>query len=444
MTKKKPKRRKMKGSVFKRGTTWTYSFDGEKHPLTGERQQIRKSGFETEDDAWEAMEQAQAEVATETYVKPSRAKVTDFFERWFPHVRITTEPTTAANYERLARAYVLPWIGKRPMQEIVPSVIAALYEHLLREGRRKRDTNWEMFELWEDARLSKREIKPREVADKVGVSYPAARRAFQRYAVGRVPVPTGRGLAPKTVKSVHIMLGSAMSTAFKWEYVSRSPMDRVTAPSVPRRSHNTWEPEQLTRFLEAARPERLYALWVLVSATGMRRSELCGLTFAALDLDAAVVRMKATRVVAGGSVRNGTGKSTKSRRQIALDKFTVAVLRRHLAQVGEEKEAFGSGYQDHGLVFCWEDGRPIYPDTVTEQFNRLVDRARVPLIRLHDVRHTYATISLRAGVHPKIVSSRLGHATVAFTLDTYTEDIPDLDAGAAESISGLFLPRESD
>ncbi|NGY64114.1 site-specific integrase [Lentzea sp. NEAU-D13] len=206
----------------------------------------------------------------------------------------------------------------------------------------------------------------------------------------------------------------------------------------------TWEPEQLTRFLEVARPERLYALWVLVSATGMRRSELCGLTFASLDLDAAVVRMKATRVVAGGSVRSGTGKSTKSRRQIALDKFTVAVLRRHLAQVEEEKEAFGNGYQDHGLVFCWEDGRRIYPDTITEQFNRLVDRAKVPLIRLHDVRHTYATISLRSGVHPKIVSSRLGHATVAFTLDTYTEDIPDLDAGAAESISGLFLPREID
>jgi len=74
----------------------------------------------------------------------------------------------------------------------------------------------------------------------------------------------------------------------------------------------------------------------------------------------------------------------------------------------------------------------------------IVDRAKVPLIRLHDVRHTYATISLRSGVHPKIVSSRLGHSKVAFTLDTYTEDVPNLDAGAAEQISGLFLPKETD
>jgi hypothetical protein len=91
-------------------------------------------------------------------------------------------------------------------------------------------------------------------------------------------------------------------------------------------------------------------------------------------------------------------------------------------------------------MFCWPDGRPLYPDTITEQFGKLVDRARLPQIRLHDVRHTYGTMALRAEINPKIVSTRLGHATVAFTLDTYTADVPDLDRAAAEQISGLFLP----
>jgi integrase len=100
----------------------------------------------------------------------------------------------------------------------------------------------------------------------------------------------------------------------------------------------------------------------------------------------------------------------------------------------------GKAYQDHDLVFCWGDRRPIYPDTITEQFNRLVDSAGLPTIRLHDVRHSYATIALRSGVHPKIVSSRLGHATLAFTLDQYSANVPDLDRDAAESIGGLFLP----
>ncbi len=135
-------------------------------------------------------------------------------------------------------------------------------------------------------------------------------------------------------------------------------------------------------------------------------------------------------------------KSAGRRRQLALDRFTAHVLREHAARL--EEEAFGDAYQDHGLVFCWEDGRPIYPDTLTERFNRLVELAQLPQIRLHDVRHSYATIALRSGVHPKIVSTRLGHATVAFTLDTYSAaDIPDLDQQAAEDIGGLFLPPPS-
>jgi len=105
----------------------------------------------------------------------------------------------------------------------------------------------------------------------------------------------------------------------------------------------------------------------------------------------------------------------------------------------EERRLNGTDYQDHGLLFCWTDGRPIYPETITDQFNRLVDRADLPAITLHDVRHTYATMSLRAGVNPKIVSVRLGHATVAFTLDTYTADVPELHHAAAETVSDLFL-----
>jgi len=97
----------------------------------------------------------------------------------------------------------------------------------------------------------------------------------------------------------------------------------------------------------------------------------------------------------------------------------------------EERLLRGGDYEDHGLLFCWPDGRPIYPETITDQFNRLVDRAGLAPITLHGVRHTYATMSLRAGVNPKIVSARLGHATVAFTLDTYTAERTVLPSDSA-------------
>jgi hypothetical protein len=162
MSRRKRPPRRGQGTVYQRGNKWAFAFDGPPHPLTGERQKIRKSGFASEDAAWAGMQDARAALATETYVKPSRAKVSDFFEAWFPYVRTTTEPTTAANYEVLARAYVLPLIGRRPIQEIGPSVVAALYSHLLAEGRRRRDTNSDMYRVWQDARAAKREVRPRK------------------------------------------------------------------------------------------------------------------------------------------------------------------------------------------------------------------------------------------------------------------------------------------
>ncbi|MDX8036751.1 hypothetical protein SK803_41710 [Lentzea sp. BCCO 10_0856] len=204
--KKKRSRKPSDGSVFKRGRKWAYAFPGPPHPLTGVRDRITKSGYETEDEAWDGMAEARAALVTETYVKPSRATINDFFEEYFPYARLTVEPTTAANYETLARTCVMPIVGRRLMQDFVPSMVAALYEHLLTEGRQKRNTNGEMYELWKAACAANREIRPREIADKVGVTYAAARRAVRRYEVGRIPKPHVPGLSPKTVKSVHIML----------------------------------------------------------------------------------------------------------------------------------------------------------------------------------------------------------------------------------------------
>lgn len=149
--------------------------------------------------------------------------------------------------------------------------------------------------------------------------------------------------------------------------------------------------------------------------------------------------MRTTRVVTNGTVHEGFGKSKRSRRRIALDKATLAALLRHKEQLDAEKREWAEAYQDNGLVFCWEDGRPIYPDTITERLARLAAQCGLPHLTLHGLRHTYATTALRAGVHPKIVSARLGHATVAFTLDTYTDDVPELDEAAAQAISDLFL-----
>ncbi len=125
---------------------------------------------------------------------------------------------------------------------------------------------------------------------------------------------------------------------------------------------------------------------------------------------------------------------------LSIDPVTVDRLRMQRERQGEEQSAFGTGYSETDLVFTWEDGRPVHPDVIRLRFNRLVTRLKLPPIRLHDLRHSYATAALDAGVHPEMVSERLGHASVAFTL-TSTRTLPGVDREAAQTMADLMLGR---
>ena len=123
---------------------------------------------------------------------------------------------------------------------------------------------------------------------------------------------------------------------------------------------------------------------------------------------------------------------------MALDPETVAVLREHHARQLDERLAWGPAFEPHGLVFCRENGTPIWPRTFSRSFDNHVRDAGLPKIRLHDLRHTHATLALEAGIHPKVVQERLGHATIAITLDTYSHAIPAMQEDAAAKIAALL------
>jgi integrase len=177
----------------------------------------------------------------------------------------------------------------------------------------------------------------------------------------------------------------------------------------------------------------------MAATTGMRRSELAGAERELLDLDNATLELGDTRVVVDGKTEDSDGKTESGRRTISLDPLTIAYLRRHLAMLDAEREAFGDSYQNSGKLVCHPDGRPVHADTITDRFNRLVDRAGVKHIRLHDVRHTYATVSLDSGIDPKIVADRIGHANMAYTLTIYTHRSTGKDKRAAEAVAGVLL-----
>jgi integrase len=366
--------------------------------------------------------------------------VRQYFEEWLAAIKISVKPTTYSNYRGYAEYNVIPIIGDRRLQDLTTETINLLYAHLLEKGRRRGNSNQLMHEEWKRSIARGQQATPRQLSSAGAVSYAAGVRALAGFRAGRIPAEFSPGLDPRSVQSIHIMLNRALNDAVKWKYLVDNPVRHAVRIKRPQRGHRVWTPDELRRFLAAARADRLHGMWLLFATTGIRRSEAAGAGSGDVDLTARTLTVWQTRVVAGGRAQTSDGKTKRSRRTLALDNHTVDVLAGHLQTLEEERAAFGPDYDEHRLLFCWPDGRPLHSDTITKQFNRLVDRAGVPPITLHDVRHIYATMSLRAGVNPKIVSARLGHATVAFTLDTYTEDVPELHH-AARRDGQPSLPR---
>jgi integrase len=442
----KPQRRRptIEGvSVYRRGKSWAYLVELDPDPLSGDRRREYKGGFKTDDEAWSAAITSKTTADAGRRVPPSRRTVAQFFTEWLAAVQHSIKPSTYANYVDYHDAYVVRIIGKLRLQDIDVPTLNTLYRHLLKEGRCKPDTNAAMYDYWRTRKLAGVEPPSREIAQHCNVSIYAARSAVLRYRRGRVPTPTTKGLAPKTVKNVHRMLHRALSDAVAWGYITANPAVHASLPRERRKGTRqrgkTWTPDELNTWLKVATQDRDAALWVLVATTGMRRSELAGVDVALIDVDAARLTVEDTRVVVDGKAEESDGKTASGRRTIALDPLTVSYMRRHLTMLAEERREFGDSYHDHGKLFCHPDGRPIHPDTITRRFNRLVDRAGVPLIRLHDVRHTYATLSLDAGVEPKVVADRIGHANMAYTLTIYTHRSTGRDQPAAEKVAGLIF-----
>ena len=203
-----------------------------------------------------------------------------------------------------------------------------------------------------------------------------------------------------------------------------------------------WTPQQAGAFLDAAVRHRLYPLFHLVAYRGLRRGEAVGLRWQDTDLEAGLLRITQQVVQLGWATEVGAPKTHSGARSVSLDARTVAVLRTwRSAQLGE-RQACGVAWQDTGLVFTREDGSQLHPDTVTTVFEQLHRAAGLPPIRLHDLRHTAASLALAAGVPLKVVSEQLGHSSLAITADTYTSVLPAVAQAAAEAVADV-IPRAS-
>jgi integrase len=296
---------------------------------------------------------------------------------------------TFANYELMVRVHLVPGLGARSLQKLTPAHVSGFYGDLL------------------DGRTAK-----------------------------------GTPLGVKSVRNIHAILRKALGDAAEWGYMTRNPAERVKVPRAPRANqhaakYQTWTQTEVRRFLAHVEDDELYSLWTLAATTGMRRSELLGLRWRDIDLDGSRLSVVQTLVMVKGELIFGEPKTKRSARVVHLDAGTVAVLRRHRIETLERGLQTGTPVPD--LVFTLDD-EPIRPSLASRRFPKLAQQAGLPRIRFHDLRHTWATLALANGIHPKIVSERLGHSSIAITLDTYSHVTGTLQADAAEQVASLLFP----
>jgi integrase len=307
-------------------------------------------------------------------------------QRWLPSKQVALRPSTWASYRNNIELHIVPAIGRVPLRQLRPDHIERLYA---------------------------------------------------TFADGNTVRPGG--LDGKTVLEIHMVLRRALADAQRRGMIltnpaaiAHAPKRRTLASAIPR----AWNAQQLRTFLDSSVDHRRHsALWVSAN-TGVRRGELLGLRWGDIELDTARMSVSRALVSVGYEVHESRGKTRTSRRCVDLDQRTIEALGQWRERRRNEDQR--DPVADDAYVFATPVGRPIHPHLLSDAFKKLVKRSGLPRIRLHDLRHTHATLLLKAGVPIKVVSERLGHASPAFTMATYQHVLPGMQAEAAQTFAELL------
>jgi integrase len=256
---------------------------------------------------------------------------------------------------------------------------------------------------------------------------------------GEVRFRLDSGCSPASVHKMHETLHKALKQAVRWGYMAKNPADDVDPPKVHTEEITPLTREEARRLLDTVQGDRLEALYVVALHTGLRQGELLALRWEDLDLEARKLQVRRTVTKDGGKLEIGPTKTAKGRRTVKLSRHATEALRGHLDRQLEEIDGLGDLFRENGLVFCSTKGTLINPTNLRKRsFAPLLERAGLPHMTFHQLRHTAATILLLKNVNPKIVSEMLGHASIAITLDTYSHVLPNMQDSAVAAMEEAF------
>ncbi len=254
-----------------------------------------------------------------------------------------------------------------------------------------------------------------------------------------------KGLSPRIVRYTHAILSSSLKKAVELDILPRNVAKFVQLPKQTRKEMDVLSKDETVHFLQSLDGERFATLFSFALATGMRIQEYLGLQWKDIDFErnTATVQRAIVWHRSGGGWHFSQPKTSKSRRTIPLPLSTVNELRRHRRQQLEERLKIGTAWKDFDLVFPSEIGTALNPPNLTRAFKKILEKAKLRTsIRLYDLRHTTATLLLQAGINPKVVSERLGHATIVLTLDVYSHVLPNMQQDATAQLEEMIFRQK--
>jgi integrase len=254
------------------------------------------------------------------------------------------------------------------------------------------------------------------------------------------PIDGSSGLSGGSVLNLHLVLTQAFGQAVRWQLLAVSPVAGAQPPRPRRPPRIVVDPMLLRCLLESVAGSWLELPAVIAAATGMRRGEILALRWSDLDADFGALRVQRTLQPTNDGLVFEQPKTPRSRRTVLLPVFLQPYFARQRADQGRRRAELGADWQPADLVVDRGDGRSLNPDTLSSGWSRFLRQCGLPPVRFHDLRHAHATLMLSQGVHPKVVSERLGHASIGITLDTYSHVLPTLQQEAAQAFDELF-PR---
>ena len=381
----------MRGSVQKRGNSWSIVFDLPPAPKTGERRQQWRAVPGSKKNAERELREVLHSVEGGTYIKPTRLTLEQWLEQWLgSYVRVNTSPRTAEGYEMIIYRHILPALGAIPLAQLQPLHLQNYYAQKLQQGR-----------------------------------------------------VDGRGaLSRQTVLHHHRLLHEALDHAVKLGILVRNPAEAVVLSRPERRVEAALRHEDALELLKVIEGSRYHALFAVAFFTGLRRSEVLGLQWNDIELDFAFLTVVRSlhRLHNKQFVIRPT-KSHRSSRPVDLPPSLALLLRQYKTEQQAKRVLDGKPLAGDDFVFARSDGSPLDPDVVSHAFTKLARKAGLPHIHLHSLRHAHATFLIREGLSLKMVAERLGHADVSTTLNLYTHVLPGDQAEAARRFDQLFKNR---